>query len=145
MIRIPPDVQIRASIKPGSVYYFPDAGLKSTEPHYFVVINRKPLTDTVLLLVCASSQVEKVNRRREGCAPETLVQVSPAEYSGFTRMSVVDCNYVFERSTNQLVEKLTNGNLRLEAEMNSSLVERLRNGVFKSKLVAERVKLTLQA
>ncbi len=60
-------------------------------------------------------------------------------------MSVVDCNYVFERSTNQLVEKLTNGNLRLEAEMNSSLVERLRNGVFKSKLVAERVKLTLQA
>lgn len=145
MIRIPPDVQIRASIKPGAVYYFPDASLKSREPHYFIVINREPLTDTVLLLVCASSQVEKVNRRREGYPPETLVQVSPGEYSGFTRASVIDCNHVFERNINELVEKLTNGNLRLEAEMSAALVERLRDGVVSSNLVAKRVKTTLQA
>lgn len=144
MIRIPPDVQIRASIKPGSVYYFPDAKLKSSEPHYFVVINREPLTDTVLLLVCASSQVERVNRRREGCPPETLVQVSPGEYSGFTRMSVIDCNQVFERTMNELVEKLANGTLRLEVEMSGALVERLRDGVVKSNLIEKRVKTTLQ-
>jgi len=144
LIRIPPDVQIKASIKAGSVYYFAEEALKSREPHYFIVINRNPLNDTVLLLVCASSQIQKVNKRRRGCPPETLVQVSTSQYSGFTRTSVIDCNVVFERSTNQLVEKLKNANLRIKAEMSISLVEQLRDGVLKSHQVAQRTKITLR-
>lgn len=144
MIRIPPDVQIKASIKAGSVYYFVEEALKSKEPHYFIVINRNPITDTVLLLVCASSQIQKVNRRRRGCPPETLVQVSTSQYSGFTKTSIIDCNTVFERSMNQLVEKLKDGNLRIKVEMSISLVERLRDGVLKSHLVARRIKIALQ-
>jgi len=138
-------VQIKASIKPGSVYYFPEETLKSKEPHYFVVINRDPLTDTVLLLVCASSQIPKVKRRRRECPPETVVHISPSQYSDFTTPSVIDCNDVFERSTNQLIEKLRNGKLKIKTEMSIPLVEQLRAGVLKSNLVKQGTKAILMS
>jgi hypothetical protein len=60
-MEIPPDVRIKATITKGSVYYFKDESHEEDAPsHYFVVINAEPLSDRILILVCASSQLDKL-------------------------------------------------------------------------------------
>ncbi len=131
MIDIPADVQLKASIKSGSVYYFPDKALLSEGPHYFIVINKDPVTDAVLLLVCSSSQIEKVKRRTRDF-PGTTVQISKAEYAGFTVDSIVDCNWVFPRGLELLVRKLSTGELKVLPEMDTAIVNKLRRAAMRS-------------
>lgn len=120
MVDVPAEVQIKATLRPGAVYYFPEDTFVSNEPHYFVVINQNPHSDSVILLTCISSQIESVTRRRHNCPPETIVNIATAQYSILTRPSIVDCNNVFEKS-----------------------VEQLRAGVMRSPLVDRRIKLLL--
>lgn len=89
---IPARVRILATIKTGSVYYFEEERLASNEPHYFVVLNRSPRTEELLILVCASSQVEKRQQiiQKLGFPQETLVFVSPVDYPLFTKDSIID-------------------------------------------------------
>ncbi|MDD5701431.1 MAG: hypothetical protein PHU23_05205 [Dehalococcoidales bacterium] len=143
MIEIPPEVVIKSTIKTGSVYYFPEETIHSAEPHYFIVLNINPTDDTILILVCASSRVEKVKLRRRMCPPSTLVEVTPTEYEDFTVPSIIDCNYVLEKSITQLIEKLSTNKLRLKSEMDMSIVDRIRNGVKDSILIDRRIKQTL--
>ena len=42
--------EIRVSLRAGTVYYFTDHALTTTEPHYFIVVNPRPLDDHVLVL-----------------------------------------------------------------------------------------------
>lgn len=144
MARIPPGIQIRASIRPGSVYYFPEETFKSEDPHYFIVVNGNPADDVVVLLVCASSKTEKVRQRRKMCPPDTLVHIAPSQYAEFRVKSVVDCNYVLEKSIDQLVSKLAQGVLRIKTEMDISLVRQLRRGILLSPLIEGRIKAALQ-
>ena len=145
MLDIPPEVQIRATIRPGSVYYFPEESFQSPEPHYFIVLNTDPQLDSVILLVCASSQIDKVRRRYKRICPiETLIEVTPVQYPGFTVNSIIDCNYVLEKSIDQLVEKLEQEKLKLKEEMNISLVGQLREGVISSPIVERRIKALLR-
>lgn len=143
MIQIPPEVQIRAAIKPGSVYYFPEASFSSPEPHYFVVLNHNPLTDTFLVLVCASSQIEKVRRRRINCPATTLVEMTPADYSSFTKQTIIDCNEVHEHSIDDLVSMRAKYDLRTKAEMDASIVATLRQAVRDSPLITGKIKSML--
>ena len=95
---IPPDVQIRSTITLGSVYYFPEDSFKSSEPHYFIVLNIDPIDDIVLYLVCTQSDIENVrNVIRKDCPYETLVEITPSEYPKLKWKSIIDCNYVLCR------------------------------------------------
>jgi hypothetical protein len=85
------DLQLRLSLREGSVYYFTDRSLTSPEPHYFMVINSNPLTQEVLILGVVSSKVAEVKRRRRDL-PETLVEISPQVFDILKRLSIVDCN-----------------------------------------------------
>jgi len=140
MVSIPPEVQIKSSIKPGSVYYFPEKSFSSQAPYYFIVLNYSPLTDEVLLLVCSSSQIEKVRRRRRHLPIETLVDIGNHEYSCFTVDSIVDCNNVFPKPIDELIRKRGLGELDLKGEMAIEIVEKLRAGVLASPLVNEELK-----
>jgi hypothetical protein len=142
-VEIPPEIQIKSTIRVGSVYYFKEEALSSSQPHYFIVLNIKPRKDTVILLVCASSQIEKVIKRRRTCPSNTLIKISPAQYPDFKFPSIIDCNIVFERTIDQLIEKLTNKKLRLKTEMKPDLVKKLRQGVFASPLIENRIKSLL--
>ncbi len=144
MVDVPPEAAIRATIRPGSVYYFVEESFKSTEPHYFIVINNKPLEDKVVLLVCASSQIDKVRQRRKTCPEETLVYIDPTRYSDFSGDSIVDCNSIHEKTVEQLVDKLARDELRLKSEMDVSLIEQFRQGVLTSHLIEHRIKKSLQ-
>lgn len=130
----PPRADLNATIKPGSVYYFPDISLTSSDPHYFIVLNKNPLTDRILLLVCSSSQLHAVRKRRE-LRPETVVEISPLEYPDFTKDSIVDCNTVFEKSIRELQRKYDSRQLRVQAVISPNILEKLRDAVLESDMV----------
>lgn len=143
MARIPPEI-IKKSIVPGSVYYFREETIISEEKHYFIVINKNPSIDEVLLLACASSQIEKVRRIRHNCPANTLVIITPQQYSGFRIPSVLDCNYIFIKTLFSLMKKYNDNELLVKPEIDVSLVEILRTGVLSSNLIANRVKAMLR-
>jgi hypothetical protein len=142
---IPPDVKIRASIRTGSVYYFPYEMLHSSQAHYFVVLNIDPISEKVIILLCASSQIEKVKLRNKYNPPETIVQISREQYPDFTTdITVFDCNNsVFLQNINALVERLSQNKLQLKKEMDHTLVEKLRQGVISSRQIPVNIKRQL--
>lgn len=143
-LEIPPEIQIKSTIRVGSVYYFSEESLKSPEPHYFIVLNINPHDDTIIFLVCASSQINKVVNRRKTCPKSTLVKITPTQYPDFKVMSIVDCNNVFERTVDQLIEKLASNKLRLKTDMDVDLIHQLRRGVIDSPLIEKRIKCHLK-
>ena len=131
-VDIPADVQIKATIQTGSVYYFLEDSFPSKEPHYFIVLNVNPLNDEVILLVCASTQIETVRSRSLNCPKETLVEISPSQYAGFSRHSIINCNNVFQKGMSELANKLSEGKLKLKPEMDLCLVNKLVEGALYS-------------
>ena len=140
---IPARVRILAAIQTGSVYYFQEETLSSAESHYFVVLNKDPRSEEILILVCASSQIDKRRRIVEklGFPAETLVFISPSDYPLFTRDTVIDCNRAFEKTCQSLIEKLELGKLKTCTElMPLEIVQKLIQGVHLSTQVAEKIK-----
>lgn len=130
----PPRFDIRATIQPGAVYYFHDSIFTSHDPHYFIVLNKNPQSDRILLLVCSSSQLQAVRKRR-AMRLETVVEISPREYPDFTRDSIVDCNTVFEKSIRELQHKYDSRELRVQAVISPDILEKLRDAVLESDMV----------
>src|SRR3989344_4970539 len=129
---IPAQVRILATMKTGSVYYFEEEQLSSTEPHYFVVLNKEPRTEEFLILVCASSQVEKRRQtiQKLGFPQETLVFVSSTDYRLFRRDTVIDCNRAFEKTARSLIEKFEENRLMVCTDiMPEEIVQKLMQGV----------------
>jgi hypothetical protein len=140
---IPPKVAIRASIRPGSVYYFPHESLSSPDSHFFIVINIDPIVEDVIILVCSSSKINKVKKRNRNNPPETIIEISKQQYADFTCDSVINCNNVFPERIDKLIERLSNKKLKLKAEMDISLVDKLRMGVLASRQIPLIIKQQL--
>jgi hypothetical protein len=140
LIDIPPEVQIESTIRPGSVFYFiENTFTTSEEPHYFIVINHNPTTDRVVLLVCTSSQIQAVKRRRRNL-PDTTVEIKKEKYPDFKKDSIVDCNDVFVKSMDTLILKLKQNELKLKMEIDITLVKKLRTAVKQSPIVEREIK-----
>ncbi|MBI3231897.1 MAG: hypothetical protein HYZ51_02335 [Candidatus Doudnabacteria bacterium] len=145
-MKISAHIRILATIQTGSIYYFEEEKLSSSEPHYFVVLDKDPRTEEFLILVCASSQVEK---RRQiaiklGFPKETLVLVSPSECPLFTKDTVIDCNRVFEKTSQSLIEKLEQENLKVCTEVIATdIITKLIQGVLASSQVSEKIQQLL--
>lgn len=142
---VPPDVAIKATIRPGSVYLFHNESLSSPYPHYFIVVNINPMSEQTIILVWASSQIAKVKKRRQNCPRETLVQIMPDQYPDFLYPSIVDCNHFHEETLEKLIERLSAKQLQLKTEMDMPLVEQLRQGLLASRLIPRRIKMQLQS
>ena len=134
---------LRLTLHGGSVYYLQHRFLSSAEPHYFVVLNLSPPGDDFLVLVVASSKVEIVRNGSRTLPAETLVEISPAEYSEFSVPSIVDCNYWFRVSRQELLQKLQAGLASEKMPLSADILARLRQGMRASPLVAEEIKVLL--
>lgn len=141
---VPPDVAIKATIRPGSVYFFHHEDLSSSYPHYFIVVNIDPISEQTIILVWASSQIANVKKRRRNCPQETLVQITSNQYPDFPYPSVVDCNHYIEETLEKLIERLSTKQLQLKTEMDMLLVKQLRQGLLASRLIPGRIKMQLQ-
>ncbi|MBT9548479.1 MAG: hypothetical protein IV090_24005 [Candidatus Sericytochromatia bacterium] len=147
-MEIPPRIQILATLKSGSVYYFEEESpqFSSSEPHYYVVVNHDPQTEELLILVCATSQIEKRRERIQalGYPEETLVFVSPQDYPLFTKNTVFDCNTAFEKTVQALVDKCERGKLRVCTELMPDLIiQKLREGLKSSPKITRKIKKML--
>ena len=86
-------LELRLSLREGSVYYFRERKLTSAKPHYYIAVN-DPLSQQVLLLTVVTSKIAKVRHRRRDCL-NTLVELGPAELPGvLTLPSIIDCNTI---------------------------------------------------
>jgi hypothetical protein len=135
---------IKSTIQAGSVYYYYDEALKSSKQHNFIVININPSKGTVIFLVCSSSQIDKTRRRRKSFPSETLVEITPNQYPGFSKKSIVDCNHIFPKNINDIARMLSRNKLQIKPVMGLRLVRQLRQGVILSPAVANEVKMLLQ-
>ena len=143
MIQIPPEIQVKTTIRTGSVYYFVEETQASDEPHYFIVINDDPRNDNILLLVCSTSNTEGAKRRRKNVL-NTIVLIKKEEYTGFSTDSVIDCNNVYTKSIDNIICRLGNGNLKIKPEFPIHQVEKLREAVLNSPLVKKEIKNLLR-
>jgi hypothetical protein len=135
--------EVRVSLRAGTVYYFADSALTSAEPHYFIVVNARPLEQEVVILTVCSSKVEGVRRRRAEL-PGTLVEMSPMIYGELKKETVVDCNTVFRRSLAELVGKIQRGEVKYKMDLPAELLGEIQAAVRKSPLVENEIKLLLE-
>lgn len=143
MARFSPKI-IKASIKPGSVYYFRAEEYSSDEPHYFIVVNLNPQTDEVVILACVSHQIEKTRNRRKDCPKETLVIITPTQYCDFTKTSIIDCNRVLPLRVTQIMMKYENNTLDVKTEMDIDRVNLIRKGILASDQIEPRIHTMLK-
>lgn len=140
------DPTLAFTIRQGTVYYLAHRGLSSAEPHFFVVLNKKPRQDRVLLLAVASSQVEKVKARaeRQNLPAATVVEISPEEYPDFSKASCFNCNQLFQKSLLELSQARRNRELRTQRDMPVDILERLIAGCMASPLLSDEEKLMIR-
>ncbi len=122
-----------------------ERGLSSVEPHYFVVLNQNPLGSKILLLLVASSQVEKAQKRisRKNLPPESLGVIEGAEYDDLSKDSCIASNKLFNKSFEELCEQWRKKEVRAHKDLPRDLVERLIEGVKASPLISEDDKVLI--
>lgn len=139
-MEIPDDLLFEICYKQGSVFYFVDEELSSQEPHFFIVLNHSPSSQQVFILAVSSHQVLKTYYRRPNEQIETLIEITPSDYEGFTKDSIIDCNRVFQKSIADIKEKHKSGKLKSKPTFPEELLKKVINGVKKSKLIEKNIK-----
>jgi len=132
-------LELRLGLRAGSVFYFQARELTSAEPHYFIVVNRDPLGTRLLLLAIVTSQLDKV-RLRNRTRPETVVEISPAEYAEFRVISAVDCNVVIEKPLSELADLVNRRQVRYHRDLAPATLDKIKAGIVASSLVADELK-----
>lgn len=131
---------LRLTLQGGSVYYLQHRSLSSAKPHYFIVMNLNPREDAFLVLTVASSNITGVRQRSRNLPPETTVEVLPAEYPEFCVPSVIDCNYYFRVTKQELLQKLQAGLAAEKTRIPPHILAKLRTGILQSPLIEDTVK-----
>ncbi|NQU77378.1 hypothetical protein HQ544_01635 [Candidatus Falkowbacteria bacterium] len=146
---IPPEIQIKSTIREGSIFYFTEESFNVDTPHYFVTLNHTPLKDEFLILVCAvtfdTKVYERIDRKMKclSSPKETFVDVKDEECVVLKKLTLFDCNIVIEKDVDTLVDKLSKGKLKMPGYIESDILKRLKNGVMKSPQVEIKIKKML--
>ena len=148
MIDIPVKIRISLLIEQGSVFNFridfPDSKRQSKN-RYFVVLNRNPKVDAVLLMVTSTTQIAKRKEfiKRAGISEQTIVVVSPKEYSVFSMESAFNCNDIFEVSIQDLIRKIEDTGSMNYPKIPDGILSKLIIGVKESPQVSPAIKVLL--
>ncbi len=145
MVEIPIKIRIPLCIEQGSVLnFFIGFGSpnRQSKNRYFVVLNCDPKTDTVLVMVTCTTQVQKKKEfvERSGISQETIVEVKSKECTVLTRDSAFNCNDVFEVRTEELIKKIEEGGSMDYPKLPSNILKRIVAGVNKSPKVSQAIK-----
>lgn len=145
---IPPKVRIPLCIEQGSVFNFHvdfDRPKRESKNRYFVVLNRNPKTDTLLIMVTSTTQIAKKLEfvKRAGISEQTIISVGPKEYSVFTNESVFNCNDVFEVNIQDLVRKIEDNGSMNYPKISDIILAKLIIGVNESPRISADIKKLL--
>lgn len=146
-----PEQLLQLLAKPGLLIRFkPGTVFGNTNPHLAVVVNFDPNTQKAVVVVCASSQVDRrVNfAKRRGFPMSTLVRISGGSHSHFGQDTVFDCNTVETIPYELLVEWCSQQNAEIITRngiIDQTLLQSIQAGVMISDMVAEEVKDKLRS
>ena len=139
---MPPEklpLELKVGLRAGSVFYFQARELSSAQPHFFVVINRDPLGQDLLLLTVFTSQIEKVRlRNRE--RPETVVEFDRPDYKPLTGPTAVDGNMIIRRSVSEMADLVRRNAVGYHPDLPAPLLERLRAAALASPIIEDEDK-----
>lgn len=134
------DLKLRFTLREGSVYYFAERHLTSSEPHYFIVVNSDPLAQQVLVLSIVTSQVEYVKLRRKAC-PETLVELAPDIFDVLKKPSIVDCNDLKQIPLAEFNARFVRREIRcFDKDLPVALRKAMRKAIYASTILAAEMK-----
>jgi hypothetical protein len=138
MAQVP--LELRLTLREGSVYYFTERTLSSPQPHFHIVVN-DPLTQHVLLLTIVTSKVEKVKFRRRDSL-ETLVELGPADLPKIlTRPSIVDCNQLIRITLEEFCQRWAGKEIAaFDKDLPMRLRVALRKAIHASKVLPDSVR-----
>lgn len=145
---IPIKVRVPLCIEQGSVFNFfidHDNPKRQSKNRYFVVMNKNPKKDTLLILVTSTTQTTKKLEfvRRARISEKTIVSVSPHEYGVFSSDSVFNCNEVFEISMADLIRKIEDTGSMNYPKMSDDVIAKIIEGITESPNVSEANKKLL--
>lgn len=132
-------LELKLGLRSGSVFYFEARELSSIEPHFFVVLNRDPLGEELLLLTVFTSQIDKVmirNRER----PDTVVEFGPSDYAPLTHQTAIDGNVIFRRSLGEMSDLVRQKSLNYHPDLPQELMNRIRAAFLASPVIEEEDK-----
>lgn len=147
-MEIPPKIRIPLCIEQGSVFNFHmevDGSNRQSKNRYFVVLNRNPKKDTALILVTSTTQINKRKEfvQRAGISEQTIVVVSPSEYSVFTSESAFNCNDVIEVNMGDLIRKIEDNGSMNYPKIPDNILAKLIIGINESPRIATVIKKLL--
>lgn len=133
-------IELRVSLREGSVFYFQERTLSSAESHFHIVVN-DPLTQEVLLLTVVTSKIEKVKYRRRDFL-DTVVEFGPGDLPKIlTRPSIVDCNRLIRITLDEFCERWTRKEIAsFDKDLPAALRKALRKAIHASRIVPEEIK-----
>lgn len=145
---IPAKVRIPLCIEQGSVFNFKlevNGEGRQSKNRYFVVLNRNPKTDTILIMITSTSQVAKKKEfvKRVGISEKTIVIVSPSDYSVFKTESAFNCNDVHEVKISDLIRKIEEGGSINYPKISDTILARLIVAINDSPRVSPAIKKLL--
>ena len=139
---MPPErlpLELKVGLRSGSVFYFQAREMSSVEPHFFVVLNRDPLGQGLLLLTVFTSKIEKVRlRNRE--RPETVVEFDHNDYRPLTEATAVDGNVIIRRSVSEMAELVRRRAVGYHPDLPTALLDRLRAAALASPVIEDEDK-----
>jgi hypothetical protein len=132
----------------GDVFLLRDFVFTGTEPHYRIVVH-KTASDSVIL-VCPSTQIEKVRQRciRDAeipfsmALPDQYVEIPAGSCVPLPKLCAVDCNKAFFKTELECINgfdfKLSGG------KVDPDLISRIRFGIETSIVVPNMIKLAFK-
>lgn len=138
---------LEAALRQGAVFYMRhrDVG-KGKEPHNCIVMNAEPGSDEVLILAIISSKIDQIEQRVENMnqSSETVVRISPSDYSPLKVDSVVDCNSPQRESLFSLQTEAKAGMVKERPPIPPAILRKIIAGMKASKLVRPAYKAMLE-
>ncbi len=142
MPALTPQQSLALTIKQGAVYYFTSSQLSSSEPHYFVVLNKSPIDDPIVLLGVATTKVRKklewVNK--VGLPTNTIVIVRQGKSAVFSKETAFNCNQPTEMLATDFFDKCKFELFEYKGEIEQDILVEVIHAVQGSPMVTERIK-----
>jgi len=124
-------------LSPGDVIFLSSRTLTDERKHWFVVVNKTPLSDSIVLAAVCTSNIERIRRFSH---PETIVEITPEEYSEFDKLTSVDCNDPKLMPLEELVERHKTGEVKICKRIPAEILEKIIKSIKASPRVEERKK-----
>lgn len=144
-MEIPPKIRIPLCVEQGSVFnFFVDFGdsKRQSKNRYFVVLNRNPKTDTALIMVTSTTQIQKKREfvKRAGISDKTIVEVKTKEHYIFTSDSAFNCNEIFEVNMSDLIRKIEENGSMNYPKLPDDILKRIIVGINESPKISQSIK-----